>query len=190
MGVGAYEPWPLRNQGLPCVPGFSMAIMRTFVNLRHMLGAHETFSRKLAKIEKKYDEQFRVVFDVRDEIMAPPEPKQIGFHVQAGGVAYRVRRLSKYSPTEGSMPASSRRAGVPARIVARRSAPAAERRSDRRFAPFFTEGCGSGALSPESQLTTARFGPDHTRGRECPSDDPSGPVQSGAQERKRTWGWD
>lgn len=73
----------------------NIAIMRTFVKLRHMLETHETPSRKLAEIEKKYDDQLRVVFDVLNELMAPPDPKpkQIGFHVHEGGVAYRVRRL-------------------------------------------------------------------------------------------------
>jgi putative hemolysin len=59
----------------------SIAIMRTFVKLRQMLESHAKLARKLAEMEDKYDEQFRVVFEVLNELMSPPEPKrkQIGF---------------------------------------------------------------------------------------------------------------
>jgi hypothetical protein len=46
----------------------------------------------LAEIEKKYDDQFCVVFEALNELMAPPEPKrkQIGFSVKEGRAVYRV----------------------------------------------------------------------------------------------------
>ena len=60
----------------------NIAIMRTFVGLREMLLSNSNLARKLDKLEKKYDAQFRVVFDAIRELMTPPElPKrQIGFH--------------------------------------------------------------------------------------------------------------
>ena len=60
----------------------NIAIMRTFVRLREMLLSNADLARKLAALEKKYDAQFKVVFDAIRELMAPPEkPKrQIGFH--------------------------------------------------------------------------------------------------------------
>lgn len=72
----------------------NIAIMRTFVKLRRMLEAHEMLARKLAEIEKKYDERFRIVFEVLDELMTPPEPKrkEIGFTVKEGRAVYRVGR--------------------------------------------------------------------------------------------------
>jgi hypothetical protein len=72
----------------------NIAIMRTFVKLRRMLEAHEKLARKLAAIEKKYDEQFRVVFEVLNELMKPQEPKQkqIGFTVKEGRAVYKVNR--------------------------------------------------------------------------------------------------
>lgn len=72
----------------------NIAIMRTFVKLRRMLEAHETLARKLSEIEKKYDEQFRVVFEVLNELMTPPEPKRkpIGFSVNEDRAVYRVKR--------------------------------------------------------------------------------------------------
>jgi len=60
----------------------NIEIMRAFVRLRQMLASHTDLARKLAALEKKYDAQFRVVFDAIRELMTPPEPKKkrpIGF---------------------------------------------------------------------------------------------------------------
>jgi len=54
----------------------NITIMRTFVKLRQMLETHVKLARKLAELENKYDKQFRVVFEVLNELMTPPEPKQ------------------------------------------------------------------------------------------------------------------
>jgi hypothetical protein len=60
----------------------NIAIMRTFVRLREMLLSNADLARKLSALEKKYDAQFKVVFDAIRELMTPPEkPKRrIGFH--------------------------------------------------------------------------------------------------------------
>jgi hypothetical protein len=61
----------------------NIEIMRAFVRLRQMLATHADLARKLNDLEKKYDNQFRVVFDAIRQLMAPPEtPKKppIGFH--------------------------------------------------------------------------------------------------------------
>jgi hypothetical protein len=59
----------------------NIEIMRTFVRLRRMLAGHEELARKLAALEKKYDRQFKVVFDAIRELMAPQRRKGrlIGF---------------------------------------------------------------------------------------------------------------
>jgi len=59
----------------------NIEIMRAFVRLRQMLATNEDLSRKLDLLEKKYDAQFKVVFDAIRELMRPPEPRQrpIGF---------------------------------------------------------------------------------------------------------------
>ena len=59
----------------------NIAIMRAFVKLREMLATHKDLARKLNKMEKKYDSQFKVVFDAIRQLMTPPEPKRkrIGF---------------------------------------------------------------------------------------------------------------
>ena len=50
----------------------NVEIMRTFVRLRRMLTGHEELGRKLAAMESKYDQQFKVVFDAIRQLMAPP----------------------------------------------------------------------------------------------------------------------
>ena len=59
----------------------NIAIMRVFVKLREMIASNKELSRRLDKLEKKYDAQFKVVFDAIRELMTPLEPKRkrIGF---------------------------------------------------------------------------------------------------------------
>jgi hypothetical protein len=59
----------------------NIEIMRTFVRLRRILAAHTQLARKLGALEKKYDTQFKVVFDAIRELMAPASPNRrpIGF---------------------------------------------------------------------------------------------------------------
>ncbi len=70
----------------------NIAIMRTFARIRHILASHTDLARKLDELEKKYDEQFRVVFDALRELMNPPDPppKQIGFGARERRAAYRA----------------------------------------------------------------------------------------------------
>lgn len=59
----------------------NIAIMRAFVQLREMIGSNKGLARRLNELEKKYDSQFRVVFEAIHELMAEPEikVKRIGF---------------------------------------------------------------------------------------------------------------
>jgi hypothetical protein len=60
----------------------NIAIMRAFVRLREILATHKDLARKLRKMEKKYDTQFKVVFEAIRELMEPelvPPKRQIGF---------------------------------------------------------------------------------------------------------------
>ena len=59
----------------------NVEIMRAFVRLRQMLASHADLARKLDALEKKYDAQFKVVFDAIRELMTPPKPnrRRIGF---------------------------------------------------------------------------------------------------------------
>lgn len=58
----------------------NIEIMRTFVRLRRILAENADLARRLEELEKKYDAQFRVVFEAIRRLMRPPEPKRpIGF---------------------------------------------------------------------------------------------------------------
>jgi hypothetical protein len=62
----------------------SVMVVRAFVRLRQMLASNADLARKLDAMEKKYDAQFKVVFDAIRQLMSPPaRPKrEIGFHVK------------------------------------------------------------------------------------------------------------
>ena len=59
----------------------NIQIMRTFTKLREMLMAHKDLKRKIEDMEKKYNYQFKIVFDAIKQLLEPPtEPKsKIGF---------------------------------------------------------------------------------------------------------------
>ena len=65
----------------------NIAIMRAFAKLRQMLLSHKQLAQRLHQLEKKYDAQFRVVFEAIRQLMKPPqEPKgRIGFQSDAIG---------------------------------------------------------------------------------------------------------
>ena len=52
----------------------NIEIMRAFVRLRQILASNAQLARKLAELEKKYNAQFRVVFDAIRQLMTPPKP--------------------------------------------------------------------------------------------------------------------
>ena len=107
-GGTRYTPMAFTEQGVamlssvlnsPRAIEVNIAIMRTFFKLRRMMASHAELASKLAALEKKYDEQFKVVFEVLAELMAPPQPKkkQIGFHVREKMTSYRAVRGRKVS---------------------------------------------------------------------------------------------
>jgi hypothetical protein len=69
----------------------NIEIMRAFVRLREIMLTHKDLARKLEALEKKYDAQFKVVFDAIRQLMTPPGPKKrkIGFLVSERPAKYR-----------------------------------------------------------------------------------------------------
>lgn len=60
----------------------NIEIMRAFVKLRQILSGNKDLAHKLESLEKKYDSQFKVVFDAIRALMAPDlknVKKSIGF---------------------------------------------------------------------------------------------------------------
>jgi hypothetical protein len=89
-GGRRYLPYAFTEQGVamlstvlrsPRAVHVNIEIMRAFVRLRKMLKENADLARKLEALERKYDAQFKVVFDAIRGLMAPaPKPKRrIGF---------------------------------------------------------------------------------------------------------------
>ena len=76
----------------------SIEIARTVVRLRNMIAAHANLARKLAALKKKYDAQFRAVFDaIRDPMVPTPKSKRlIGFSRQEEPRVHLTRSLMVY----------------------------------------------------------------------------------------------
>jgi len=107
-GGRRYTPMAFTEQGVAMLSSVlrseravqvNIEIMRAFVRLRQMLSAHKDLERKLIALEKKYDKQFKIVFDAIRALMAPPEKprKKIGFQVKERRAVYgkraRVRKI-------------------------------------------------------------------------------------------------
>ena len=86
----SYRPYAFTEQGVAMLSSVlrssravqvNIAIMRAFVRLRELLLSNADLARKLEAIEKKYDSQFKVVFDALRQLMTPPDPprRRIGF---------------------------------------------------------------------------------------------------------------
>jgi len=75
----------------------NIAIMRAFVQLREMLASNVELARKLKQMEKKYDEQFKIVFEAIRQLMTPPAKprKKIGFEVKEKQAAYGRRGIKR-----------------------------------------------------------------------------------------------
>jgi hypothetical protein len=59
----------------------NIEIMRAFVRLRRMIASDAEFSRRLNDLERKYDSQFKVVFEAIRQLIEPRarNRKEIGF---------------------------------------------------------------------------------------------------------------
>ena len=60
----------------------NIQIMRAFTKLREMLLTHKDLKRKIEAMEKKYDRQFKIVFDAIRQLLEPPKKpitRVIGF---------------------------------------------------------------------------------------------------------------
>jgi hypothetical protein len=105
-GLRRASPYAFTEQGVAMLSSVlrsaravqvNIEIMRTFVRLRRMVASNAELARRLHALEKKYDVQFKTVFDAIRALMAPSEkaPRSIGFRVEEAGPAYRTRRLRR-----------------------------------------------------------------------------------------------
>ena len=85
-----YRPYAFTEQGVAMLSSVlnsdraiavNIQIMRTFIKLRQLLATHKDLLKKIEAIEKRYDQQFRIVFQIIRELApSSKEPKRkIGF---------------------------------------------------------------------------------------------------------------
>ena len=79
-GGRRYAPYVFTEQGVAMLSSVlrsaraidvNVQIMRAFVRMREMLATHADLQRKIETLERKYDDQFIVVFDAIRELMSP-----------------------------------------------------------------------------------------------------------------------
>jgi hypothetical protein len=91
-----YLPYAFTEQGVAMLSSVlrshravqvNIGIMRAFVKLREMLASHKELARRLEELERKYDAQFKVVFEAIRQLMAEPDRPRpcIGFRAQRRG---------------------------------------------------------------------------------------------------------
>ena len=90
-----YLPYAFTEQGVAMLSSVlrseravrvNIAIMRAFVRLRQLVVSHAGLKRRLDALERKYDSQFKVVFDAIRALMEPERPpgpaRRIGFRTE------------------------------------------------------------------------------------------------------------
>ena len=90
-GGRRYLPYAFTQEGVAMLSSIltspraiqvNIAIMRVFVRLRELAGTHRDLAQKIAAMEKKYDVQFKVVFEAIKKLLDPPPTpakRRIGF---------------------------------------------------------------------------------------------------------------
>ena len=89
-GGTRYSPMAFTEQGVAMLSSVlkseravqvNIQIMRAFTRLRRMLATNEDLKRKIEEMESKYDEQFRIVFEAIQQLLATEEKpvKKIGY---------------------------------------------------------------------------------------------------------------
>jgi ORF6N domain-containing protein len=115
-----YAPYAFTEQGMAMLSSVlhskraiqvNVEIMRAFVHLRQLLITHADLASKLEELEKKYDAQFKIVFDAIRRLMSSPAElrKQIGFQARERRAAYGAPMRPRAQWAARSSPAQRRR---------------------------------------------------------------------------------
>jgi hypothetical protein len=104
-GGRRYLPYAFTEQGVAMLSSVlnseraikvNIEIMRAFVRLRQILASNKELAKRLDELEKKYDAQFKIVFDAIRKLMTPPEAqtpkKRIGFLMEEPKVPYITKK--------------------------------------------------------------------------------------------------
>jgi len=98
-GGTRYQPMAFTEQGVAMLSSVlnsrraiqvNIQIMRAFTQLRQMLSTHADLKRKIEAMEKKYDQQFQIVFEAIKQLLETESKprKKIGFTVKEKQKAY------------------------------------------------------------------------------------------------------
>ena len=98
-GGARYSPMAFTEQGVAMLSTVlksdraiqvNIQIMRAFTQLRQMLSTHKDLKRKIESMEKKYDQQFQVVFEAIKQLLTEEgkPKKKIGFTTKEKQKAY------------------------------------------------------------------------------------------------------
>ncbi len=105
-GGRRYPPYAFTEQGVAMLSSVlrsnraiqvNIQIMRAFTQFRQMLSTHKDLKRKIELMEKKYDENFKIVFQAIKQMLETDEKskKKIGFAVKEKQKAYRRKTRKK-----------------------------------------------------------------------------------------------
>ena len=96
MGL-RYKPMAFTEQGVSMLSSVlnseraiqvNIQIMRTFTKLREMILTHKELKQKIEAMERKYDYQFKIVFDAIKKLLEQPEKLK-------GRIGFRKEKDSK-----------------------------------------------------------------------------------------------
>jgi len=78
----------------------SVQVVRAFVKLRQMLASNTELALKLDELERKYDHQFKIVFDAIRELMTPTttQAKPIGFRPKPQNKVRMISEVPDWAP--------------------------------------------------------------------------------------------
>lgn len=102
-GGRRYMPFAFTEQGVAMLSSVlksdraitvNIEIMRAFVNLREILSSNKNIARRLFEMQKRYDNNFQIIFNTLDELSALYEvpKKQIGFRIGESKANYKAKR--------------------------------------------------------------------------------------------------
>jgi len=105
-GGRRYPPYAFTEQGVAMLSSVlrskravavNIEIMRAFIHLRQMLLSNKELAQKIEALEKKYDAQFKVVFDALRALMEPEvkEKRRMGFRAEEGGKTTKGAKSTK-----------------------------------------------------------------------------------------------
>lgn len=108
-GGRRYLPYAFTEQGVAMLSSVlrsqrairvNVEIVRAFVRLRRMLVSRDELAQKVATLERRYDGQFKVVFEAIRKLMAPP----VGQHGNKSRSACRHDPALRERPTPARLP--------------------------------------------------------------------------------------